>query len=990
MKQLPIHIFFSYTDQDSPICTELDEQLDVLRRNRTIDTWNKNKILAGQDTSKEQKKHFEEADIILLFISPGFFSNQICIEQMSRALERAEAEGTLVIPTIIRACDWRHSPVAHLQPLPHNGNPISTSRFRDVKLLEVVNEIRTIIEQMFSISLPSLPPHSPSLGGSIVPLERVRGLAINSMGCEDARVSPPPRPPSSPSLGGFFTPLECVRGLTTNYVGREDALERLRTHFKNREKHLFIIGGLDGMGKTTLAAQFATEIDKEYNVLWINCGDVIVTYDTFLREIGRIASEQYKRYLLRIVLDNPTIHSDEKEDALLTFLAFISHLDHEENDYASLKPIVLFLDGYHKVGDPALNQLLLKIARRKVGAKMVLTLRQIPKDFRLASGLVTAITLSGFSVTSCRQLMELQAGSYPALRNLDDEMFSRVWARTQGVPAALELLISMTQNRTLEEVLEQLPGKDEDVFTELMRRHWYESLFNDLSEEERQVVIEASIFRRLMTPSALRAVSQCAETDEIIDKLINRFVLMFDRKQLSMNALLLDYAKSRLSSPKAQELHLRAAEFYFDYLSSNPTEELLSQQESCYHFIKADEKELAEVVLTEIAASLRDGGFFQEFFDILNQIEQSGRLIAPALLLEKAIMLYKQGEVNLAIALLKGLESTSDKQIEIKIRAQQELGWIFIETGKRKEARDYLQNSRRLAHSENQPILEAEALCRLQHIAYHQCHYEQALEYNEERIIILEKIQGNQKISNKIRKRIPEEIYWTKHETANVYRERGEYEKALQLYKEALAFWQEWGSPGEKVGWLCYDIGQIYRDEGKYQEAYRQFEMAFEIFHKMPHLYALAHTEIELGRVGFKVGKSEDAIKSIQKAIQTLDKIRGCSGIAYGRGALGQIYLWSGQLDKALEEFQKSKEKEEELGSIKGIAWTLHQMSLVYFEQGKQFLKTGNRIEACSRFQRAQRTIGEAQRFFISMGAIPNLRGIQDDAVRILERLADC
>ena len=96
-----------------------------------------------------------------------------------------------------------------------------------------------------------------------------------------------------------------------------------------------------------------------------------------------------------------------------------------------------------------------------------------------------------------------------------------------GGTSGLELLISMTQNRTLEEVLEQLPGKDEDVFTELMRRHWYESLFNDLSEEERQVVIEASIFRRLMTPSALRAVSQCAETDKIIDKLINRFVLMF-------------------------------------------------------------------------------------------------------------------------------------------------------------------------------------------------------------------------------------------------------------------------------------------------------------------------------------------------------------------------------------------------------------------------------------------------------------------------------
>ena len=275
---------------------------------------------------------------------------------------------------------WKDSPIGHLQPLPQDGKPISASRSRGAKLLEVANGIRTVIEQKFSISV----------------------------------VSPLSLPQSSLSLGEFITPLERVRELATNCMDRKDTLEQLRTDFKNRNKHLFIIGGFDGMGKTTLAVRFATDLSEEYNVLWINCEVISVAVDSFLREIGRIASNQYKRFSLSVILDNPTVSSDEKEDELLAFLAYVSHLDHEEKSHASLKPIVLFLDGYHKVEDPVLNQLILKIASSKVGTKMVLTLRQMPPDFRLAKGLVTEIDLSGLSEASCRQLMEC----YPALENL--------------------------------------------------------------------------------------------------------------------------------------------------------------------------------------------------------------------------------------------------------------------------------------------------------------------------------------------------------------------------------------------------------------------------------------------------------------------------------------------------------------------------------------------------------------------------------------------
>ncbi|HEU5383248.1 MAG TPA: tetratricopeptide repeat protein [Ktedonobacteraceae bacterium] len=955
MNQRTISIFFSCADQDATLCRELEAQLAIASGNRVIEIWHSGKLLPGQDSLNEGKKHFEKADIILLFISPDFFLDPICVEQMNDALHRNQTVGTQVIPIIIRPIDWRSSAIGRLAPLPAHGNPL-TSVSREAALLEIAQGIKTVIASITPSVSPAQTSASLSLGGNVISLDRVRGFAM-----------------------------------ATNFVGRTEELERLHSNFQNPDKYLFIIGGLIGMGKTTLAARFATEIAKAYNVIWFNCRDMTVTANILLREIGRIASHDYKQPLLLASLENPAIHADAREEALFQVLAQINRAEPEIKSRTVRKPIALFLDEYHEVTDPALNRLVLNIAKNRVGTKVVLTLRQTPLDFEREIGLVTRIILRGLSEASCQQLLESYAESYPALEALeeDEEMAARIWERTRGVPAALKFLISMTEYIPLENVLEQLPGNNEDALTEMMKR-LCEGSFHALSEEERQVAMAASIFRRPMALGPLLAVSQDPQTNQIIIRLINRFILAFDGRQYSMNVLLADYARSLLSPLQAKEFHHRAAIFYATYQDKkpDPTERLLRQQESCYHFIKAEEMEQAETVLTTIAASLRDEGFFQEFFDILDQLEQEGRVLVPDLTYEKAVMLYKRGKVNQAIALLEQLDGATDAPIEVKIKAQQQLGWIFIETGKREEAKNYLEQSRELAKREKLSQLEAEALSRLQHVAYHQCDYDQALAYNSERISLLERMRDEGQTRDE-REKIKEEIRWTQHEIANVHRERGELEEALELYNEGLDFWRKRKSPGEKVGWIRYDIGQIYRDKGMFQEAYKQFELAFEIFRKMPHLYGQAHTEIELGRVGCKLGK-KDAMQFVQRAIKTLQKVKGVSGVAYGMGALGQIYLWSGQLESALKQFQESKEKEDELKSTKGSAWSLHQISLVYLAQGRHLLQTGKPTAALPHFLQAQDAIIEAKRLFALIGTVPNVHGIQDDARNIAEQLASC
>lgn len=456
-------------------------------------------------------------------------------------------------------------------------------------------------------------------------------------------------------------------------------------------------------------------------MLYVNCQGIPVTAELFLHEMGQFAFNRCKNSILSTLVEAPHRSLEEKENGLLDFLASISKASNKATMDDCLRPIALFFDDYHLVKDPATTQLVLKIAECQVDVKVVLLIQYLSPELRGKVNTASTVQLEGLSLADCRKLIEVRAKEYPALMDLNDEMLHRIWKRTgRGVPIALNILISMTSNRTLDEAMERLPEKDYDPLAAATSGQWFKSLFDELSPEERQVATEASIFRRPTSRRALMKVSQCARVDEIIDKLLDRFILTFDGKQYAMDALWSDYTSQLLSPSESKALHRRAAQFYCAFESKDRHAEVMSGLESCYHFIKAGEMEEAEKKLTSIAGTLRSWGFFQEVTDILVEIEKSAiekdRVLAPQLRLEKSAMLYARGEKDKqgeAIAILKDLASTTNGEIEIK--ALQELGWIYIETGERREAERLLERSKRLAHQYNFPKLEAEALSRLQH-----------------------------------------------------------------------------------------------------------------------------------------------------------------------------------------------------------------------------------------------------------------------------------
>lgn len=145
-------VFFSYSHADEALRDQLEKQLSLLKRQGIIEVWHDRRIGAGQDFSHEIDRHVETDDIILLLVSADFLDSDYCYNrEMERAMARHEAGEAIVIPVILRACDWHGAPFGKLNATPPDGRPVTQYPDRDQALLEVAKVVRAAAERLKSL-----------------------------------------------------------------------------------------------------------------------------------------------------------------------------------------------------------------------------------------------------------------------------------------------------------------------------------------------------------------------------------------------------------------------------------------------------------------------------------------------------------------------------------------------------------------------------------------------------------------------------------------------------------------------------------------------------------------------------------------------------------------------------------------------------------------------------------------------------------------------
>lgn len=235
-------IFCSYAHEDRQYIEAFRSHLGLLQREGIISCWYDGLIRAGQYEQREIETHLKSANIILLFISADFLNSDFCMEiELSIALDRSNRKEALVIPIIVRACDWQTAPFAHLQALPLGTTPIARWRHRDEAYTEIVKSIRGFVHDK------QAPPMRCSLLN--LPFHRNR----------------------------LFT-------------GREEILQQLHTTLASGKETALVqaIKGLGGIGKTQTAIEYAYRYQDHYTrIIWLNSE----SRETIISDVARLARE---------------------------------------------------------------------------------------------------------------------------------------------------------------------------------------------------------------------------------------------------------------------------------------------------------------------------------------------------------------------------------------------------------------------------------------------------------------------------------------------------------------------------------------------------------------------------------------------------------------------------------------------------------------------------------------------------------------------------
>jgi TIR domain len=158
-----IKIFLSYSHTDEVLRAEFDKHLALLKRQGVVDVWSDHCIRPGEELDSVIDAGIESADIVLLLISSDFIHSDYCFgREMKIAMERHDQKRSIVVPIILRPCDWHSSQFGRLKALPTDGKAVIKWTILDEAFLDVVQQLRLLISKA-NVSRESPAEPTPSL-----------------------------------------------------------------------------------------------------------------------------------------------------------------------------------------------------------------------------------------------------------------------------------------------------------------------------------------------------------------------------------------------------------------------------------------------------------------------------------------------------------------------------------------------------------------------------------------------------------------------------------------------------------------------------------------------------------------------------------------------------------------------------------------------------------------------------------------------------------
>lgn len=289
---MKIDVFISYSHGDEWLKNELIQHLSALQRSGIVGVWHDRMITPGSDLTPEIMKQVDTSHVFLFLVSPAFLSSDYCVEkEYLRAKARNDRGEAVVIPVIVRECDWDVHGLRNFAALPLDAVAVTKnaavkeeSHQRDSKWLEVITGLKTVIVDLKKKLNP--PKLAPEYLDRLFKVDFVRHQSMAEF-----------------DESQFFVDPEIYFEKEKRQVNKTDELVKLIV-----ERRAVVINGSDRSGKSLLAKRVQVELQALEQPAVLISGGEISNQDIEViinkRMVKQFGSASFPKAGLTVIIDD--------------------------------------------------------------------------------------------------------------------------------------------------------------------------------------------------------------------------------------------------------------------------------------------------------------------------------------------------------------------------------------------------------------------------------------------------------------------------------------------------------------------------------------------------------------------------------------------------------------------------------------------------------------------------------------------------------------
>jgi len=691
-----------------------------------------------------------------------------------------------------------------------------------------------------------------------------------------------------------------------NCLGREKELAVMEKHLENPKIHFLVVTGLPGVGKTTLAAEFANRQKRGPPVLWYRCRGWD-TVGALSRRFGRYLAHSGKTRLSRLIETVTPLPPGEVLEIL-------------SEDLPATKGLVV-MDDFHLAPSQirefvsSLHELLQDSKEYRRSLVLVLSRRHIPFYDRSAvrlKGSVIELKLEGLDPQSSAKLLE-------GLNIYDGENFDKVYSITKGHPLSLELLGLS-------------PGIDS--FADL-HAFLKEEFFVALEKEERRTLEIASIFSE---PIPLEYLIDGREIGvEVIEGLEQRSFLHLTRDgTYEVHDLIREYALEHMSPTSKKKYHKNAAKMYAR------EDGVAATIEAQHHFLEAGRPKKAFLVLKkDLQRLLHAYELGPRFYLTLQRFKEHD--LEPKewaqLLLLKGKIAMELGDMENAKRSLRELKVRASKleSTDLLLEAEVSLGKLFYLEGDQDEAEANFKKARdRFKEMDSKGGAHLTAGAQM---------YLNSADLELEKDDLDQAKQDYSKALG-LYKRLGDGkgIVLSSLGLGQVLENEGDICSAIDTFDGALdAARRERDSHG--IAQASISLGLLHIKNKELDNALHHLKMSLEHTLTSKETWKAAQASISAGQRVYSSGEQRGLVKRIFGIFST-EQRRNLDQLAGIYERIGQIYHQKGDFERALDFYSKAHDALAQFGNERRLARSFNNLGVLYKATGDLKSATTQYLEA--------------------------------------------